>query len=381
MLKELIEKRAALLKQFDDLKAKLVTEKRSSYTNEEMVTIDKLRTDIADIKRSIEVEKEFEQERNLKLDDIAKDFNILKPETRSSDIVTVTNNELVKYIRQQPVAEQFRGSMGKFLVPAEYFMRATVTSDASHQSQTTTRPVSIIEKNLILQSLGASLTYETGTGIKANYLGSTPASYGTEDVAIADQSYDAGHYDLLPNYSRASYTMSGLRLHQISPSNIAAILASNQNRILQGLEKRTLEHAIANAATIVTGTSATTFYKAAVDAIAGIEYGNAFVFSKASAARAKQAKMDSGSGRLVFDKGDAVGYAGVETSLFTGNTMIFADWSLASMNIWQMEVEIVKDVLGGKGNYLIVSDCYSDGAFGNPNGAYVVKSTNTLALS
>src|SRR5687767_7997362 len=92
MLKNLIEKRTALLAEYDAMKGKLEIEKRSAYTNEEREAINKIKIDIEEIDNSIALEKDIEAKRNAKLDILS----VTAPNTVTS---TTSDKNLVTEFR------------------------------------------------------------------------------------------------------------------------------------------------------------------------------------------------------------------------------------------------------------------------------------------
>lgn len=378
-MKDLIEKRNALEARAAEIKKGLEDSKRAAYNNEERTELNSILIEMKDINERMKLEKDLEEQRNFKLDSNVKDVTIVSGK-KADDLVQRTNSEFIKFLNGEEIAESYRSKNGNFFFPSEYFtQRATVTDD-SKLTQVATKPLSVIEKGLTLQKLGATIDYATGGAFKAPYLASTPASYNSEDSSNADQTWTAGKYDIIPAHSSASYELTGTYLKSVSPATVSKIMDSLQNRIFQGLEKRAIEHVIANASTINSVTGGT-FYAAMLALEKAVEYGSGYLYNKASGELGKLAKKDSGSGQFVYDNNATIGYPSYTSSLFTGNTVIFGDWSMVNMTIWDgIEVNIMQDVAAKrKGNYILIADAFSDGKLTNPYAFAVANNVNNAS--
>lgn len=379
-MKELIEKRNAVLAEIEAIKAKGTDEKRS-YTDDEKTKLADLVNQAKSLANEIKLEQEIEEQRNVELN-AGAGITIINKSKDSDNIISRTHSEFVKYLKNQDYSSEFRSSNGGFHVPSEYYeQRATVTYSDGNINQVATKPVSIIEKGLVLPQFGATVEYASGGAFKAPYLQSTPASYGAEDTEIADQAWTAGKFDLVPAHSSASYTVSGSYLKSASAATVQRMLDSLQNRVLQGLEKRALEHIISNAYTKVAATGGT-YYNGMLGLEKSVEYANGFIFTKASGERAKQAKLDSGSGRLVLDGNNAIGYTGAVSSLITGNTVLHGDFSMVNMVIWDgIEVNLMQDIESRKkGNFVLIADAFSDAKISNPYAFAVATNVQNWTL-
>jgi hypothetical protein len=385
MLKNLIEKRSATLAELEGLVAKVANEKRE-YTTEERTNRNELKLTLESLNEQIKDLEEIEKEtqRKLSTDSTVKTFNITKEENKDENIIKRTNSEFINYLKGNDIADEFRGKNGGFKFSNEYFeQRATVVSSDAKLDSKLTLPVSIIEKGLVLGSLGApAVQFVSGGGFKAPYLSSAPATYNTEDNANADQTWSASADDVVPVHSSASYELSGQYLKQISQQSVDMIMASLQNRILQGLEKRAINKIVADAGTIYTGTTATTYYAAVLATEAAVENTSGYLFSKASGQRAKQAKIDAASGFMVYQNGMVNGAPAATSSILTGNTFVSGDFSHVSMFIWDgIEVNLMQDVTAKrKGNYILIADAFSDVA-ANPAAFAVYINTQNLGLN
>lgn len=374
MIKQLIEKRAKALNDLKEINAK------ETIGAEERSKIDALKKEVSDLNTRIaDMQFQDEQERQ----EVKNSFN--KIERNTDDIVERTNSEFTKFLRGERVDDAFISSKGNFRFSTEYFhKRATVTKagDSSKMTQTLTLPVDIIEKNLVLTKLGApAVQFVSGGAFKAPYLSSAPAEYNSEDSSNADQTWTAGSIDMIPNHSSASYELSGTYLKSMSSQSVDYILASLMNRIYQGLEKKAIANIIANAAYSTSTTASTTYYAGVLDLEKNVEYMSGYLFNKTSGARAKQAKIDSGSGILVYKDNVVNGVSAAISSLFTGNTMIAGDFAHVSQVIFgDIEVNLMQDVAAKrKGNYILIADAFSDANVTNP--IAFAKHTNTAGLS
>lgn len=369
---------AEIQKHLDTLK----TEQRSVFTNEERTAVNDLKLKVQEIDEQIALEKEIAEKRNAKLDSIA---NSTPSIISSGDLVSRVNSEFSKFLKGESFDSAFQRN-GNFLIPGEYFKRATITAagDSNVLSVVKQNQLSVIEKGLVLQSLGASLDYVVGGGqIDLPYLSSAPAEFGAEDTTIADASWSAGAYTLKPEHIAASYDLAGTYVKSMSPDTVSRVMASLQNRILQGIERRAIERILSNASTSLAATSGTTFYEAVLALEKNIEFGSAYLFNKTTGERAKKAKEDAGSGRFVYSNSSVNGYRAATSSLFTGNTFIFGDFSHVNMVIYDsIEVSMMQDVTyKKKGNFALIADCFADANISNPVAFTKCTNAQTLGLN
>lgn len=373
MLKNLIEKRAALIAQYDEIKGKLETEKRSAYSNDEMTSINNIKSEIEEIERSIEVEKEMQAKRNVKLDAIAS-VNIQRGENKN------LVNEFRSFLSTPNSGEQFT-------VPFEYTSRAAVTTSANPNFKYTDQNagISINDSDLVLPKLGVKTFYFDSGAVDFPSLSQIVGTFGTEDNSVSDQAFSDAKKTLTPTFVSASIEVSEVFLKSSKDQNIAELMAELKYAVDKALERRTLDTfgTLSPIASGATGVS-TTFHNASVQMEAefmGAPSG--YIFSASGIARAKNSKIDSGSGILVYQNGMINGYPAMRSTLqsnanhgylIASNAVAQAYWGEG------VQVKVITDsTLARKGSVLLIASALADGSYLDANKIAVIKNVHKLS--
>ncbi|HYG03024.1 MAG TPA: hypothetical protein VD927_11310 [Chryseosolibacter sp.] len=379
MLKDLVEKRNGLFAEYEKFKQKLVAEKRAAYTNDELTAVNNIKQQIDEIDNTITAEKEIEAKRNIKLDNLSKDQNVDK-----KDNILVT--EFRSFLNGQGANSEFV-SNGKFNISFDAVKRSTITSTSNAGFVYAQQAgLSIADNNeLVLPKLGVQTSYFESGEVDHPSMASIVATFeDDQDTTINDQTLTSASKKLKPVFVSASLEVSKAWVAASKPENIQALIGELKFAVDKALEKRTIDSfstltAIVSGATGVT----TSFHNVALQMekeFNGVPSG--YIFSKSGVAKAKQAKIDSGSGQLVMKDGVINGYPAVRSSLMTNeNHGYLINAKAVAQAYWGagIEIETVTDsTLARKGNILLVVSAHADGSYIDANGVALIKNVDKL---
>jgi hypothetical protein len=379
-LKNLIEKRSALIAEFDKIKQNLESEKRTAYSNEEREAVNKIKIEISDIDSRIADEREIEEKRNSKLDFLSKERPSLV--TKDTDIYSefrsFANGGNSQYVQD-----------GKFQMPFEVLKRSTITTSSNSNYNYVDQKVgvSVNDSDLVLAKLGVTPFYFESGSVDHVSMSEISATFGTEDSTVSDATLTTASKRLNPAFVSASIEVSKKWLAQSKPENIQALVAELNLSINRAVEKRTIDTfstltAIASGATGVS----TTFVNAAVlmeAAINGAPTG--YIFYKDYFAKGKVSKQDAGSGLFAIMNGQMNGMPVIRatSSLMTNTTHAYLiDKNAVAMAYWGtgISVEIIQDAtLARKGNVLLIASALADGSYIDANKVAIIKNANRLS--
>jgi hypothetical protein len=375
MLKTLVEKRSALIAEYEKIKNKVEDEKRSAYSNEEREQINKIKLDIEDLDAKIGDEKFIDEKRNAKLDTVvgAKGSELIKDKSLIS--------EFRSYLESNRFGE-------KFTIPFyDFEKRATVTTTSNSQLKFTDQfeGLSVNDSDLVLSKLGVKTYYFDSGAVDFPSMSEIVGTFqGTVDTTVSDQSLTTNKKTLTPTFVTASIEVSKEFIKQSKQANIQNLMAELQFAVQKALEKRTIDSfstvtAIVSGATGVT----TTFHNAAVQmeaALNGVPSG--YIFASAGYAKGKVSKKDAGSGEFAISNGMLNGYPVMRSTLQTNvNHAYLINASAVAMGIWGdgITIELISDAtLGRKGNILILASCMADGSYLDANKIALIKNVNKL---
>jgi hypothetical protein len=366
MLKELIEKRTALIAEYDAIKKASVDEKRSAYTNEEREKINSIKLDLDAIDQKIADEKVFEEKRNAKIE-----FNAPNIITNKKDI-----NEFRSFLES---------GTGKFTISLEEVEKraAITTSTNSHFGYVDQAPAIVQnEPELVLPSFGVSMQY-FDSAVDVPAFGSMSASFGTEDNANSDSTLSSGKVTLSPAFVSASLELSKVFIQNSKQGNIEKIKNDLVNAIYKAIELRALTALGALSALTYTGSSIQGLVLAQEAAIVGSAGQGGYIFSRTGTQAAKASKIDAGSGQMVWTNGMVNGYQAKRSALASANHVYFGDFQNAvSMAMFGngIEVEVISDsTLARKGNVLLIVSGLADAKVADSTKVSVFKTVNTLS--
>lgn len=366
-MKELIEKRNALIAEFDKIKGALENEKRSAYTNEEREAVNKIKIELDAIDEQIQNAQAIESKRNFKLDMLA---------TNKQD-----NNKTEKG------NDEFRSFMmkgeGKFTLEQDILKRATVTTSTDSEFVHTNqfKGLSIAENELILDQIGAKTYFFGSDGGKMQFpsIGGLIGVFGTEDNGNSDVSLTSGDKTLEPEFVSASLEVSKKFIASSQAENIADLKNALAFAIHKAVEKRALD-SMSGLTAAYTGTSLHTAVVELEKAMVGTPSG--YILSAAGVAKAKTTKKDNGSGKFVWEDGGYVnGYPAKRSTLMGNNHIYCVEGSNIVKAFWgDVTIEVVQDAtLARKGNVLLIASVLADASY--INAAKVAVYKNVTAAS
>lgn len=348
MNKELIEKRKALIAEFDAIKVKAETEKRSAYTNEERTRVNEIKIELSDIDARIADEKEINEKRNVKLD-------LLTQATPTVESVQA-KDEFRSFIQS--------GKAGKFTMPmSEFEKRATVTTTSNPSFKFTDMKdgLSVAEHELVLQKLGGQVAYFDAGNVDYPSITNIIGTFGTEDSTIADQSLVSVKKTLVPTFVSASIEVSKSFLLQSKSKNIDDL----KNALVYGIQKAVERRVLNSLSGATSATGSTAFNKAIHAESLILGTGTGYIASKDAVKSMKQEKVDAGSAVMTMTNGQVNGYPALRSTLATANNVYYGDFSATVQAYWgdSITLETITDgSMARKGNVLIIASAMADGS-------------------
>jgi hypothetical protein len=369
MLKELVEKRRKLIAEYDAIKKQAETEKRSVYNNEERTKINELKLSIDEIDATIDTEKSMTEARSKKIDLIT---------VNTPNIQIAKNDDEFRSFLQT-------GNGGKWTMPGEEFeKRATITTSSNSQLKYTdmAEGLSINEQELVLQSLGAQVSFFDSGNIDYPSMSAIVGTFGTEDNQVSDQSLTTAKKTLTPTFVSASLEISKTFIAQSKQKNIDDLKNALVYAVQKAVEKRTID-SMASLSNVLSGATGTTrsLHGIVLNMEASINgAGTGYVFSTAGTEKAKKAKIDAGSGQLVWRDGIVNGYSAKRSTLMSNSGhAYYGDFKSVVMAYWGgVTIELVTDsTLARKGNVLVIASTLADGSYTDANKIAVAKNILT----
>jgi len=369
MINELIEKRNSFIAEYDALKAKLSTEKRSAYNPDELTRVNEIKIEIENLDKQIEVEKDLTEKRNKKLD-----FVTVNTPSINSDKF---ENDFVSFLKE--------GRSGKFHIPfSEIEKRSTITTSSNSSFKfTDSQGLSLIDDDLVLGKAGVKTWYFTEGAVDMPSMSGLIGTFGTEDNSVSDASLTTAKKTLTPTFVSASLEVSKVFLKTAKAETINGMIAAMKHAIDKGLEKRTID-TFSNLTSTTGVTASTTMFNTVVkmeEALIGTP--SAYILSSKGMSRAKLAKKDSGSGEFVYSNGSINGYPAYRSTI---QTNILHGYLVSAGAVAQaywgdgITVEYITDAtISRKGNVLILVSALADGSYIDANGVTVFKNLNSLS--
>jgi hypothetical protein len=365
MLKSLIEKRTALFAEYDALKAKLETEKRTAFTNEEREAVNKIKLDIEELDNQIKVEKDIEEKRNAKLDILS---------VSAPAIITSNHKDFAAELRNLGLAGQ-----GKMSVPFNaYEKRATVTTSTNAAFKYTDQVpgLSIDNGELVLDALGAAKTYffESGAQSFPSISPIDAASASSEGASISDVTLTSAAKVLTPTFKSASVEVTKVFLASSKPENIADLIAE----LRFSLEKQVEKDAFSSMSGLTAASTGSTLYASVLNMEAAIRGPLAgYVFNAAGVAKAKQSKVGTDQ-KMVWENGFVNGYAAKRSVLSQSNyAYALAPNSIGKAYWGDIQIEVISDsTLARAGKVLLIASVLADAGCLDNNRVSIIKNVS-----
>lgn len=367
MLKNLIEKRSALIAEYDALKNKVFeVEKRSVFSNDELVKVNELKQQIEELDLSIKAEKEMEEKRSTKIEVVAQ----------SAPNIITNRNQIENEFRSLIVNGQ-----GKMNVGFEQLeSRATVTTSTnSHfkHSQMADN-VSIDNGELVLESLGAKKYFFDSGNVDFPAISNIIGTFaGSEGGTVADASLSSAKKTLVPSFVSASIEVTKSFIAQSKPQNILDIMAELRYGIEKAVEKRALD----SMSGLTAVASGSTLYGSVLNLEAAMNgAGTGYIFSKSGVAKAKQSKVGTDQG-MVWANGMVNGYVAKRSTLISADHAYFGDFRSVGLAFWgDITLEVITDAtLARDGKVLVIASALADGSFLDANKVKVIKNVSAHA--
>lgn len=377
---KLVEKRQSLINEYDALKAKLVAETRSAFNNDEMTRVNAIKLEISEIDNQLKAEKEIEAQRSAKIEDIAVRGGAQPVADKAKDLV----NEFRSFLASPEKGEKFTIPFG------EISKRATVTTSTNTQLGYTDShsPLSIAQPQLVLDAIGVKTFYFESGSQDMPSMSSIVGSFGTEDSTVNDQTLTTAKITLVPTFVSASLEVSKKFIATSKPENIASIIAELSLAINKAVEKRTIDSMNSLTAAVNTGATITAHSGTTVMEGALVGQPSAYIFSRTGIQALKNRRIDSGSGRLVYEPSNSAssagginGYPAFRSSLQSQAAYGYlVDASALAKAFWGqgIEVSVIEDSgLARKGNVLLIASAMADGSYLDANKVAVAKNVTS----
>jgi hypothetical protein len=307
VIKELENKRSALIKEVETLNEKVKSENRN-YSADEKTTFEKVRTEIADIEtklsaeRFLEEQKRSEAKKYFDKDEkkLNKDFNLARA---LNNYISGRNQDGAELEAIQEAEKEFRGYAqntfvsGELLLPAAIVnQRATFGTSAGANLLAVAKDpnVRVAHNPIVYNQIAQVIQVATGAAYEASSFSQLTAYYATESTNVTQMSISPAKKNLAPRLLVADMDLSKQLIAQSMNGNADQII----NQFVFALDRGTDKQMFADLSGLTASFTGNCDTYAKIVSLDGYITGsaNAFISSKKGKSYWETKSVDTGSG-------------------------------------------------------------------------------------